>query len=124
MSPAPHSTESPGISVERSIVVNVPQARAFDVFVDMTYWWPLATHTIGEAPARASIIEPRAGQADRAGERRLSRELDGADLGELRVSAAEISAARAAGIQHASSATAISTAETPANVAGSAGETS
>jgi uncharacterized protein YndB with AHSA1/START domain len=61
MSPAPHSTESPGISVERSIVVNVPQARAFDVFVDMTSWWPLATHTIGEAPARASIIEPRAG---------------------------------------------------------------
>ena len=48
MSPAPHSTESPGISVERSIVVNVPQARAFDVFVDMTSWWPLATHTIGE----------------------------------------------------------------------------
>ena len=59
MSPAP--TESTGISVERSIVVNVPQARAFDVFVDMTSWWPLATHTIGEAPARASIIEPHAG---------------------------------------------------------------
>jgi uncharacterized protein YndB with AHSA1/START domain len=60
MSPPP-STESTGISVERSIVVNVPQARAFDVFVDMTSWWPLATHTINEAPARASIVEPRAG---------------------------------------------------------------
>ena len=50
-----------GVSVARSIAVDVPQARAFDLFVDMTAWWPLDTHTIGEAPARASIVEPRAG---------------------------------------------------------------
>jgi uncharacterized protein YndB with AHSA1/START domain len=50
-----------GLSVRRSIVVDVPQVRAFDVFVDMTAWWPLETHTIGEAPARASIVEPHVG---------------------------------------------------------------
>jgi uncharacterized protein YndB with AHSA1/START domain len=49
------------IAVARSIVVEAPQARAFDVFVDMTAWWPLATHTIGAAPARASIVEPYVG---------------------------------------------------------------
>jgi uncharacterized protein YndB with AHSA1/START domain len=50
-----------GISVKRSISVDAPQERAFDVFVDMTSWWPLDTHTIGEAPARASIVEPHPG---------------------------------------------------------------
>lgn len=49
------------ISVQRSIVVDAPRAHAFDTFVNMTAWWPLDTHTIGEAPARASIIEPQAG---------------------------------------------------------------
>ncbi len=48
-------------AVVRSIVVNVEQSQAFDRFIDMTSWWPLDTHTIGAAPARASIIEPRAG---------------------------------------------------------------
>jgi uncharacterized protein YndB with AHSA1/START domain len=47
--------------VRRSLAVDAPQARAFDVFVDMTAWWPLATHTIGEAPARASIVERHIG---------------------------------------------------------------
>jgi uncharacterized protein YndB with AHSA1/START domain len=49
------------LSVQRSIVVDVEQTRAFNAFVAMTDWWPLATHTIGEAPARASIVEPRTG---------------------------------------------------------------
>lgn len=48
-------------AVRRSITVDVSQARAFDVFVNMTAWWPLATHTVGEVPAQASIVEPRAG---------------------------------------------------------------
>jgi uncharacterized protein YndB with AHSA1/START domain len=48
-------------SVTREIVVNAPRARAFETFVDMTAWWPLDTHTIGKAPARASVIEPREG---------------------------------------------------------------
>jgi uncharacterized protein YndB with AHSA1/START domain len=49
------------LSVQRSIVVDVPQVHAFETFVAMTTWWPLATHTIGEAPARASIVEPLVG---------------------------------------------------------------
>jgi len=49
------------IAVARSLVVDAPQARAFEVFVDMTSWWPLATHTIGAAPAQASIVEPYVG---------------------------------------------------------------
>jgi uncharacterized protein YndB with AHSA1/START domain len=48
-------------AVRRSISVDAPRARAFEVFVNMTAWWPLATHTIGAAPARASIIEPQVG---------------------------------------------------------------
>jgi uncharacterized protein YndB with AHSA1/START domain len=48
-------------AVRRSIRVEVAQAKAFEVFVNMTAWWPLATHTIGEAPARASIVEPEVG---------------------------------------------------------------
>ena len=50
-----------GISIQRTIVVEAPQARAFEVFVNMTAWWPLATHSIGEKPARASIVEPKNG---------------------------------------------------------------
>ncbi len=48
-------------AVQRSIVVNVEQSQAFHRFINMTSWWPLDTHTIGAAPARASIIEPRVG---------------------------------------------------------------
>jgi len=49
------------ISIRRSIVVEAPRARAFEVFVNMTAWWPLATHSIGATPARASIVEPQVG---------------------------------------------------------------
>ncbi len=48
-------------AVRRSVVVALPQARAFDVFVNMTAWWPLGTHTVGETPAQAQIVEPRVG---------------------------------------------------------------
>jgi uncharacterized protein YndB with AHSA1/START domain len=49
------------LSVRRSIVVDAPQALCFETFTDMTSWWPLATHTIGEKPARANIVERRSG---------------------------------------------------------------
>jgi len=49
------------ISVTREIVVAAPRERAFETFVNQTAWWPLATHTIGKAPARASIIQTRVG---------------------------------------------------------------
>jgi hypothetical protein len=47
--------------VQRSIIVDVPQADAFETFVNMTAWWPLATHMIGEAPGRALIVQTHAG---------------------------------------------------------------
>lgn len=48
--------------VRRSIVVQAPQAHAFDVFTArFADWWPLATHHIGGAPAATAILEPRAG---------------------------------------------------------------
>lgn len=47
--------------VVREIVVAAPRERAFETFINMTAWWPLDTHTIGKAPARASIIQTRAG---------------------------------------------------------------
>jgi len=49
------------LAVRRSIVVEAPQDKCFETFVNMTSWWPLGTHTIGEAPARASIVQTRAG---------------------------------------------------------------
>jgi uncharacterized protein YndB with AHSA1/START domain len=42
-------------------MVSAPRARAVETFVNMTAWWPLDTHTIGKAPARASIVEPHEG---------------------------------------------------------------
>ena len=47
--------------VVREITVAAPRDRAFDTFINMTAWWPLDTHTIGKAPARASIIQTRVG---------------------------------------------------------------
>ena len=49
------------LAVRRSIVVDAPQDRCFETFVNMTSWWPLATHTIGEAPARDCIVQARTG---------------------------------------------------------------
>jgi uncharacterized protein YndB with AHSA1/START domain len=48
-------------AIRREVVVEVGQARAFELFTaDMTSWWPSAHH-IGSAPIREVIIEPRAG---------------------------------------------------------------
>lgn len=48
-------------AVRREVVVDVPPARAFDLFTaDMTTWWP-AAHHIGSAPIEKIIIEPRTG---------------------------------------------------------------
>ena len=47
--------------VRKSITVNAAQAKAFDVFTrGIDRWWPKA-HSIGEAPLKQSIIEPRQG---------------------------------------------------------------
>ena len=55
------TTPQTGIAVRRSLAVDAPRQRAFETFVDMTAWWPLATHTAGAAPARASVVEPKTG---------------------------------------------------------------
>jgi uncharacterized protein YndB with AHSA1/START domain len=45
--------------VRKTLELKVPQARAFEVFTaQMTQWWP-RSHTIGSAPMREMIIEPR-----------------------------------------------------------------
>lgn len=51
-----------GVAVRRSVVVDAPRERAFEVFTErMTAWWPLHTHTIGSKPAAEAVMEPRAG---------------------------------------------------------------
>lgn len=47
--------------VQKTVVVNAAQAKAFDVFVNgIDRWWP-KSHGIGSAPMVKSIIEPRQG---------------------------------------------------------------
>jgi uncharacterized protein YndB with AHSA1/START domain len=47
--------------VRRDVVVDVGQARAFEVFTaEMTSWWP-PEHHIGSAPIAEVVIEPRVG---------------------------------------------------------------
>jgi uncharacterized protein YndB with AHSA1/START domain len=47
--------------VRKSIRVNVPQARAFEVFAArIDRWWP-ASHTLLKSPVKATIVESRIG---------------------------------------------------------------
>ncbi|WP_026227890.1 SRPBCC family protein [Hoeflea sp. 108] len=47
--------------VRKSVMVDAPIARAFDVFTaGFGRWWP-STHSIGGSPIKTSIIEPRSG---------------------------------------------------------------
>jgi uncharacterized protein YndB with AHSA1/START domain len=46
-------------AIKKSVVVNVSQQRAFEVFTTgIDSWWP-RSHHIGESPLEESIIEPR-----------------------------------------------------------------
>jgi len=48
-------------AIRREIVVDLPPARAFELFTaNMTAWWP-AHHHIGSAPIAEIVVEPRAG---------------------------------------------------------------
>jgi uncharacterized protein YndB with AHSA1/START domain len=48
--------------VRKSITVDAPVERAFEVFTSgMTGWWPLDTHHIGEQDAKEVVVEPRSG---------------------------------------------------------------
>ena len=47
--------------VRKTLRVNAPPSRAFEVFTaGMSRWWP-ASHTILKAPFKDAIVEPRAG---------------------------------------------------------------
>jgi uncharacterized protein YndB with AHSA1/START domain len=47
------------ISVQKTVVVDVPREHAFDVFTrDISKWWPLQSHSIGSKPTKAAVIEP------------------------------------------------------------------
>ena len=50
------------LAVRKTIIVEAPQQRAFDVFTaGMSDWWLLETHHIGEQRPDAVVIEPRSG---------------------------------------------------------------
>jgi uncharacterized protein YndB with AHSA1/START domain len=51
-----------GITVTKTITVEAPQARAFEVFTEgMSTWWTRESHHIGEQVPEAVVIEPRPG---------------------------------------------------------------
>ena len=55
------STQIRPAPVRKSILVNAPQALAFDVFTSgIGRWWP-SSHKIGQADLDRPVIEPRAG---------------------------------------------------------------
>ena len=49
-------------TVKRSVTVQAPPERAFEVFTTgFSTWWPIESHHIGEAMAVDVVIEPRVG---------------------------------------------------------------
>ena len=49
-----------GLTVQKTLLVNSSQERAFKVFTELFgSWWPLVTHHIGADPAQTAIIEPK-----------------------------------------------------------------
>jgi uncharacterized protein YndB with AHSA1/START domain len=70
-------------AIRRDIVVEIGQARAFELFTaDMTSWWPSAHH-IGSAPIQEVIVEPWTGG------RWYTRHQDGTETSTGRVTAWE-----------------------------------
>jgi uncharacterized protein YndB with AHSA1/START domain len=54
--------QAEGVAVRQSVLVQAPPERAFEVFTaQMSSWWPMESHSIGERPMVACVIEPRAG---------------------------------------------------------------
>jgi uncharacterized protein YndB with AHSA1/START domain len=51
----------PEVKVTKSIVVDVVPARAFELFIDLGRWWPLATHKIAEPAGETVVLEPFVG---------------------------------------------------------------
>lgn len=48
--------------VEKSVLVPCDPARAFRAFTDeIAQWWPIKTHSVGQAKARTVCVEPGVG---------------------------------------------------------------
>jgi uncharacterized protein YndB with AHSA1/START domain len=60
-------------SVRKSVTVAAPPERAFEVFTQMTSWWPRKSHHISDAGDAEAILEPREGG------RWYERDQDGAE---------------------------------------------
>ena len=62
MSPASTTPSTEDILVRKDIFVRASQQRCFDTFTkEMKAWWPLASHHVGKADAKAVIVEPFVG---------------------------------------------------------------
>jgi DNA-binding transcriptional ArsR family regulator/uncharacterized protein YndB with AHSA1/START domain len=51
----------PELKVTKSIVVDAPPARAFQLFVDQERWWPVATHHLAQPAGETVVLEPFVG---------------------------------------------------------------
>jgi uncharacterized protein YndB with AHSA1/START domain len=49
------------LSVTKSVVVDIPQAEAFSLFVDQGRWWPVETHHLAKQPGDTVVLEPFVG---------------------------------------------------------------
>jgi uncharacterized protein YndB with AHSA1/START domain len=52
---------TPELKVSKSVVVEVPLARAFAMFIDQAAWWPVKTHHLAEPPGDTVVLEPFVG---------------------------------------------------------------
>ena len=74
-----HATET---VIRKSITVNAPVERAFEVFTEgIGTWWPLETHSVGRARAETVVLEGREGG------RLFERQTDGVESDWGRVTA-------------------------------------
>lgn len=49
------------LKVTKSIVVDAPPARAFELFIDQERWWPVKTHHLAETAGERAVLEPFVG---------------------------------------------------------------
>jgi DNA-binding transcriptional ArsR family regulator/uncharacterized protein YndB with AHSA1/START domain len=49
------------VKVSKSIVVDAPPARAFELFVDQERWWPIKNHHLAQPAGERAVLEPFVG---------------------------------------------------------------
>ena len=58
------SMQASDLSVRKSLTVDAPVERAFEVFTErIGTWWPFDTHSIGQARTHDAVLESREGGA-------------------------------------------------------------